>query len=219
MNPKEIEKEFNGIEIDDSDDESEVNSENGDNVEENEDRVEEEDDDNETDDDDADVEDEEIGEEDLNMNLNDERQYASDQEEEGEEEDEEEEEDENYLQKFESKTKKNIIEDYHPEMKVHNQSEIDLMSIVVRNEDGVIIDPLHITLPFITKYEKTRIIGERSRQLDAGAIPFVNVEPEIIDGYLIALDEFQQKKIPFIIKRPLPNGSCEYWKVSDLEII
>ena len=71
----------------------------------------------------------------------------------------------------------------------------------------------------MTKYEKTRIIGERARQLNSGANPFIVVDPSVIDGYLIALEEFKAKKIPFIIKRPLPNGSCEYWKVSDLEII
>jgi hypothetical protein len=31
--------------------------------------------------------------------------------------------------------------------------------------------------------------------------------------------EFEQNKIPFIIARPLPNGSTEYWHVSDLENI
>ena len=37
--------------------------------------------------------------------------------------------------------------------------------------------------------------------------------------HTIALMGLQQKKIPFIIKRPLPNGSNEYWKVSDLSIL
>ena len=38
-------------------------------------------------------------------------------------------------------------------------------------------------------------------------------------AHLIALKEFNEKKIPFIIKRPMPNGGCEYWKFEDLEII
>ena len=28
-----------------------------------------------------------------------------------------------------------------------------------------------------------------------------------------------KKKIPFIIKRPIPGGAFEYWKLKDLEII
>ena len=127
--------------------------------------------------------------------------------------------DENYLQKFQENINENIIEEFHPELKSHNYEEINNLSKVTRNQDGEIIDPLHRTLPFITKYEKARVIGERSKQINAGAKPMIPVEPNIIDGYLIALKEFQEKRTPFIIKRPLPNGGCEYWKLSDLEVL
>ena len=127
--------------------------------------------------------------------------------------------DDNYLQKFDDSLKTNVISEYHPEMQVHNNDEVDVLSRVVRNENGTIIDPLHRTVPFLTKYEKARILGERAKQLNSGAKPFVEVDASVIDGYLIALKEFEQKKIPFIIKRPLPNGGCEYWKLQDLEII
>jgi DNA-directed RNA polymerase I, II, and III subunit RPABC2 len=132
---------------------------------------------------------------------------------------EDDDEDDNYLQKFDENLQKNIIADYHPEMISHNYSEIEVMSRVVRDENGVIIDPLHKTLPFITRYEKARILGERSKQINAGAKPFVDIPSNMIDGYLIALKEFEEKKIPFIIKRPLPGGGIEYWKFKDLEIL
>ena len=127
--------------------------------------------------------------------------------------------DDNYLQKFQDNIHENIIEEFHPELKMHNYEEINNLSKVVRNENGEIVDPLHRTLPFITKYEKARVIGERSKQINAGAIPLISVEPNMIDGYLIALKEFEEKKTPFIIKRPLPNGGCEYWKLNDLEVL
>ena len=127
--------------------------------------------------------------------------------------------DDNYLQKFQDNIHENIIEEFHPELKLHNYEEINNLSKVVRNENGEIVDPLHRTLPFITKYEKARVIGERSKQINAGAVPLISVEPNMIDGYLIALKEFEEKKTPFIIKRPLPNGGCEYWKLNDLEVL
>lgn len=127
--------------------------------------------------------------------------------------------DENYLQKFDENLRKNVIADYHPEMVAHNYSEIEALSAVVRDENGVIIDPLHKTLPFITRYEKARILGERAKQINAGAKPFVEVPANLIDGYLIALKEFEEKKIPFIVKRPLPGGGIEYWKFRDLEVL
>ena len=136
-----------------------------------------------------------------------------------EEEDEEEEEDENYLQKFGEDIQKTIIQDHHPELHIHNNEEIDALTTIVRDANGNIIDPLHRTIPFVSRYEKARVLGERAKQLNSGAEPFVEIDETMIDGYLIALKEFEEKKIPFIIQRPLPNGACEYWKLKDLEIL
>ena len=136
-----------------------------------------------------------------------------------EDEEDDEEEDDDYLQKFNDVDKHDIITNFHPELYNHNYEEIQTLSKVVRDNNGTVIDPLHKTLPFVTKYEKARILGERAKQLNAGAQSFVEVDDNVIDGYLIALKEFEEKKVPFIIKRPLPNGGCEYWKLSDLEIL
>jgi DNA-directed RNA polymerase I, II, and III subunit RPABC2 len=136
-----------------------------------------------------------------------------------EEEDDDEDDDENYLQKFDEKIRQNIIGDWHPEMIQHNDEEVETLSKIVRDSDGVIIDPFHKTLPFVTKYERARILGERAKQINSGAKPFIKVEKTIIDGYLIALKEFEEKKIPFIVRRPLPNGCSEYWKFADLQIL
>jgi DNA-directed RNA polymerase I, II, and III subunit RPABC2 len=127
--------------------------------------------------------------------------------------------DDNYLQKFDESIQQHIIEDFHPELKMHNNDEIEILSRIVRDQNGNIIDPLHKTLPFLTRYEKARIIGERAKQLNAGAKSTIELESNIIDGYLIAMKEFEEKKIQFIIKRPLPNGGCEYWRFSDLEVL
>ena len=127
--------------------------------------------------------------------------------------------DEEYFQKIDTRFRDNIIKDYHPELKVHNFEEIQALCKVVRDEKGKIVDPLHKTLPFITCYEKTRVIGERAKQINKGAKHFVNIDPEITDGYLIALKEYEEKKIPFIIQRPLPNGQSEYWRFCDLECV
>jgi len=145
--------------------------------------------------------------------------FALELEEDEEEEEEEDEDEENYLQKFDESVKTNIISEFHPELIAHNYDEVDIMTRVVRNEAGLIIDPLHRTLPFLTKYERARILGERAKQINAGAKPFVEVDASVIDGYLIAMAEFDKKMIPFIIKRPLPNGGCEYWKFRDLEVL
>jgi DNA-directed RNA polymerase I, II, and III subunit RPABC2 len=139
--------------------------------------------------------------------------------EEGDEDEDEDEPSKNHLQKFNDTLKQNVITEHHPELIVQNYHEVEEMCLVIRNEDGTINDPRHRTVPFITKYEKAKILGERAKQINAGATPFIEVNQEIIDGYLIALAEFEQKKVPMIIRRPLPNGQSEYWRLDDLEFL
>jgi DNA-directed RNA polymerase I, II, and III subunit RPABC2 len=128
-------------------------------------------------------------------------------------------EDNGYLQKFDASTRQNIISEFHPELQSHNYDEIANMCVIVRDATGTPIDPLHRTIPILTRYEKARVLGERAKQLNSGAKPFVTIDDAVIDGYLIALKELEEKKMPFIIKRPMPNGGCEYWRLSDLEIL
>ena len=126
---------------------------------------------------------------------------------------------EQYLQKLDNSVREQTIANHHPELIINNYDEVEALSVVIRDERGVVIDPLHRTLPFLSKYERTRVLGERAKQINDGAKAFVETDPSIIDGYLIALAELEQKKIPFIIRRPLSNGASEYWKLRDLEVL
>ena len=125
----------------------------------------------------------------------------------------------NYLQKFKHEIQNDFINTFHSDNSTHNYDEINTMSKVIRDNFNNIIDPFHKTIPILTKYERARILGQRAKQIDSGAKPFVHIDKTINDGYLIATRELEEKKIPFIIRRPLPNGGSEYWKVQDLEII
>lgn len=145
-------------------------------------------------------------------------------EDEGERSDEDDDEDADrdsseYFQKLASTVSESYIETYHPETMSHNYDEIQTLSRVVRNSAGVIVDDLHRTIPIMTKYEKTRVLGQRTKQLNEGAPAFIKIDSTVIDGYLIAVKELEQKKTPFIIRRPLPNGGSEYWRIQDLEIL
>ena len=136
-----------------------------------------------------------------------------------EDEDDEDEYDESYLQKFDSEITKNYINEYHPECMIHNYDEITKLSMVIRDSTNIIIDPLHKTIPYLTKYERARILGQRAKQIETGSRPLVKLPENVIDSYVIAELELQQKRIPFIIRRPIPDGGCEYWNLKDLEMI
>ena len=147
------------------------------------------------------------------------RIIGDDDEDDDEDDDDDEDYDENYLQKFDESLKKNVIAEHHPELVSHNYDEVEALCRVVRDENGIIMDPLHKTMPFVTKYEKAKLLGERAKQINAGAQPTIVVDDNIIDGYLIAMKEYENKSIPMIIRRPLPSGGCEYWRLIDLEQI
>jgi DNA-directed RNA polymerase I, II, and III subunit RPABC2 len=135
-------------------------------------------------------------------------------------EDEDEDDDgEMYLQKFDRSVNSNYVVDNHPESVLQNYDEILAMTKVIRDKHGIIIDDLHKTIPYLTKYERSRILGQRAKQINAGSPPFIKVPENVIDGYIIAEMELREKRIPFIIRRPLPNGGSEYWSIKDLEDI
>ena len=158
--------------------------------------------------------------EDKDELLEDEEDKDEDEDEDAEEDEEDEDEDnEEYKKYFKEQLTKDYIANVHPECIPVNMEEVEALLDVIRDEDGNIVDDFHKTIPFITKYEKARIIGQRASQLNAGAEPYIMLEPNVIDASVIAEMEFERKKIPAIIKRPLPNGAFEYWKLSDLEVL
>lgn len=74
------------------------------------------------------------------------------------------------------------------------------------------------TIPILTKFERARIVGVRLQQLAYGAKPRVDITNlrsinEIVEKELL------ERKIPFIIRRALPNGSFEDWKLEEFEIV
>jgi DNA-directed RNA polymerase I, II, and III subunit RPABC2 len=127
--------------------------------------------------------------------------------------------DENYLQKFDEELTNNYILDNHQEEIVQNYAEVLTLSKIVKDSEGNIIDQFHRTNPILTKYEKTKVLGQRTKQLNNGAKPLIKLNENIIDSYIIAEMELKEKVIPFIIRRPLANGASEYWTLQDLEIL
>ena len=79
-------------------------------------------------------------------------------------------------------------------------------------------DPNHKSVPFLTQYERTKILGMRANQLSQGARPYVDVPEYMTDVGEIARLELKERRLPFLVRRPMPDGSHEYWRLSDLII-
>ena len=83
------------------------------------------------------------------------------------------------------------------------------------------LDKPKVSKLIMTKYEFNAVISLRTSQLSLGTIPFVDVNDEIksnMDLRKVALEELRQNKIPYLIKRPLPNNKYEYVRVKDLNL-
>jgi len=74
----------------------------------------------------------------------------------------------------------------------------------------------NVTMPILTNYEKTRILSERSSQISDGSQPLISNVERFGNAYEIAVEELKQKKLPFIICRPMGNNITEYFKLNDL---
>ncbi|KJX96824.1 unnamed protein product [Zymoseptoria tritici ST99CH_1A5] len=71
------------------------------------------------------------------------------------------------------------------------------------------------TTPYMTKYERARVLGTRALQISMGAPVLVDVESET-DPLQIALKELREKKIPLVVRRYLPDGFYEDWTCEEL---
>jgi DNA-directed RNA polymerase I, II, and III subunit RPABC2 len=119
----------------------------------------------------------------------------------------------------------------HPEVKQMDAAALDAALLAGRRA----------TAPFLTHYEKAKVLALRSSQLaqgaapcvplplpppdggrawPAGIAPFGSGDAEADDEYLaIALAELRARALPFILKRPLPDGSYEFVRLKELELL
>lgn len=112
-------------------------------------------------------------------------------------------------------------EDAYIDLKFNNRSKFDNFSKVMElsNANYQNTDKKRKTTPQLTKYEKTKILGIRAQQLLSGMPALIKVPKDVNNVRKIAELELKERKIPFIIKRPLPNKGCEYIKIEDLEFV
>lgn len=93
-------------------------------------------------------------------------------------------------------------------------------------ETNIAHEPIEIPLekgkiqigpPTLTRFEKARVTGARALQLSLGAPTFIPIPETARTSLDIAMEELEQKVIPIVIRRVLPNGDhqnipIEYFK-------
>ena len=79
------------------------------------------------------------------------------------------------------------------------------------------------TREYFTKYEYTTLLATRAEQIAQGAKPLVSLDglktSDPMFVWNVAKREIEQRKLPFLIRRQMPNDTAEYWSAQDLEVI
>ena len=102
-------------------------------------------------------------------------------------------------------------------------SALDKECKIIEQREIIEIDPTHepqeieitgkgkiqMGPPTLTRFEKARIMGARALQLSLGAPPFIQIPETAKTSLDIAMEELEQRVIPIIIRRQLPNGDYQ----------
>ena len=115
----------------------------------------------------------------------------------------------------------NFDKEFEEEEEEGEESEEKESQILEQGDErrgNAITGEARTTTPFLTKYEKARVIGARALQISKNAPILVSLNPGESDPILIAEKELRESKIPFIIRRFLPDGYYEDWSVRELKL-
>ncbi|KAF2275900.1 RNA polymerase Rpb6 [Westerdykella ornata] len=86
---------------------------------------------------------------------------------------------------------------------------------VASMRDKKVPDDKRTTTPYMTKYERARVLGTRALQISGNAPVLIDVEG-MTDPLQIAIKELREKKIPLVVRRFLPDGWYEDWTCEEL---
>ena len=75
---------------------------------------------------------------------------------------------------------------------------------IITNDGKIVTGP-----PTLTRFEKARIMGARALQLSLGAPVFIEIPKNATTSLEIAMEELEQRVIPIVIRRTLPNSDYQ----------
>jgi len=115
------------------------------------------------------------------------------------------------------------IKEENKELTEKELSNLDKACQIIENREIIEIDPVHepqeieisgkgkiqMGPPTLTRFEKARIMGARALQLSMGAPPFIEIPSSSRTSLDIAMVELEERAIPIVIRRRLPNGDYQ----------
>ncbi len=94
---------------------------------------------------------------------------------------------------------------------------------VFRGEVIEAVKQPRITREYFTKYEYTALVALRAQQLAEGAKPLVTFDglktSDPMFVWNVAKREIEQRRLPYLVRRQLPDGTSEFWSAQEMESI
>jgi len=112
-----------------------------------------------------------------------------------------------------------FLNTHHPECRLDYIEEVQQKLPLSAYPPDSGSDTQHRSVPYLTLFEKTKIIGFRANQISQGARVLIQVPPHMTDVIEIAKKELEEKRLPYILKRPMPDGTFEYVRLADLLVL
>ena len=97
------------------------------------------------------------------------------------------------------------------------ENKIEIVDDIANLKNGLRTNDNRISRPILTKFELSRIIGYRAQQLNQNCEALVDTK-NMVSTLEIAKKELKLGKLPNIIRRELPDGTIEEWKVNELSL-
>jgi len=114
------------------------------------------------------------------------------------------------------------LKEVNKELTEKEQADLEKKLTEIEKREIIEIDPDHVPTeipaekgkivigpPTLTRFEKARIMGARALQLSLGAPPFIPIPETARISLDIAMEELNQRVIPIVIRRVLPNGDYQ----------
>jgi DNA-directed RNA polymerase subunit K/omega len=208
---------------DDDEDKDDVEDKDEDDDDEDEDEDEDEDKDEEDDDEDDDEDDEDDDKDDDKDAEEDKDDDEEDTDDDEEDTDDEEDKDDNIMDDMmvnEHEVNTDSDESDDEEELERKTNDLFISAVTSTNKLNSSNAEHKFYYPYLTKYEKNRVVSIRAKQLNCRAVPMIDISqiPKSIKitSINIALEELKQKKLPLMIKRIYSPTDYQIYKLSEL---
>ena len=114
------------------------------------------------------------------------------------------------------------LKEANKELTEKEQADLEKKLTEIEKREIIEIDAVHVPTeipaekgkitigpPTLTRFERARIMGARALQLSLGAPTFIPIPETARTSLDIALEELDQRVIPIVIRRVLPNGDYQ----------